>query len=317
MSTRAAPPAHQIPGVYHRRVGEITLTALSDGYLDSPLDMLRNITVEESARLLHEAFRPELPGIQGGGLPVGGLPVGGRRTSVNCYAIHSAGRLALIETGSGNYLQRTAGQLPRNLAAAGIDPASIERVILTHMHPDHSAGLTEMPSGRRNFPNAELVVHENEPRHWHDDAAMARASERAKKLYFQAAREQMAPYRDRLKTFSGALEVFPGVTAMPLHGHTPGHTGYMIASGGERLLIWGDICHVPEIQIPRPELTIEFDTDPEAAEATRRRVLEMVARERLPIAGMHVHFPGFAHVTRTNGSFTLVPEAWDQAFSRD
>ena len=61
-------------------------------------------------------------------------------------------------------------------------------------------------------------------------------------------------------------------------------------------------------------MTIEFDTDPKAAEATRRRVLEMVARERLPIAGMHVHFPGFAHVARTNGSFTLVPEAWDQAF---
>ena len=304
MSLPAAPPAHQIPGVYRRRVGEIILTALSDGYLDSPLDMLRNITVEESSRLLHEAFRPELPGIEGGG----------RRTSVNCYAIHSAGRLALIETGSGNYLQRTAGQLARNLAAAGIDPASVERVILTHMHPDHSAGLTEMPSGRRNFPNAELFVHENEPRHWHDDAAMARASERAKKLYFQAAREQMAPYRDRLKTFSDAIEVFPGVTAMPLAGHTPGHTGYMIASGSERLLIWGDICHVPEIQIPRPEVTIEFDTDPKAAEATRRRVLEMVARERLPIAGMHVHFPGFAHVARANGSFTLVPESWDQAF---
>ena len=242
MSTPAAPPAHQIPGVYRRRVGEITLTALSDGYLDGPLDMLRNITVEESARLLREAFRPSLPGIE----------AGGRRTSVNCYAIHSAGRLALIETGSGNYLQRTTGQLPRSLAAAGIDPASVERVMLTHMHPDHSAGLTEMPSGRRNFPNADLVVHENEPRHWHDDAAMARASERARKLYFQAAREQMAPYRDRLKTFSDAIEVFPGVTAMPLHGHTPGHTGYMIASGGERLLIWGDICHVPEYPDPPP-----------------------------------------------------------------
>ncbi|HUA76714.1 MAG TPA: MBL fold metallo-hydrolase [Acetobacteraceae bacterium] len=298
-----APPKHQIPGVYHRRIGEIVVTALSDGYLDSPLDMLRNITVEESSRMLRAAFRPELPGIPGGG----------RRTSVNCYAIHSAGRLALIDTGSGSYLLPTAGRLMQNLVAAGIDPAAVERVILTHMHPDHSAGLTEMPSGRRNFPNAELVVHENEPRHWNDDAAMARAEERAKRLYFGAAREQMAPYGDRLKTFSGPDEVFPGVTAMPLTGHTPGHTGYMIESGGARLLIWGDICHVPEIQIPRPEVTIAFDTDPEAAEATRRRVLEMVAAERLLIAGMHVHFPGFAHVGRTETGYTLVPEAWDQA----
>ncbi len=297
-----APPKQQIPGVYHRRIGEIAVTALSDGYLDGGLEMLRNITVEESARILHAAFRPELPGMTGGG----------RRTSVNCYAIHSAGRLALIETGSGNYLQPTAGKLARNLAEAGIDPAAIERVILTHMHPDHSAGLTEMPSGRCNFPNAELVVHENEPRHWNDDAAMARADERARRLYFQAAREQMAPYRDRLHTFSGPEEVFPGVTALPLHGHTPGHTGYMIASGGERLLIWGDICHVPEIQIPRPEVTIAFDTDPDAAVATRRRALDMAASERLLIAGMHVHFPGFAYVARSAGSYALVPEAWDQ-----
>jgi glyoxylase-like metal-dependent hydrolase (beta-lactamase superfamily II) len=296
-----APPHRQIPGVYHRRIGEIVVTALSDGYLDSGLDMLRNITVEESARLLHDAFRPDFPG-------------GGRRTSVNGYAIHSAGRLALIDTGSGNYLQPSAGKLMHNLAAANIDPAAIERVILTHMHPDHSAGLSEMPTGRRVFPNAELVMDENELRHWHDDAAMARASERAKTLYFQAAREQMAPYRDRLHIFSDAGEVFPGVSAMPLHGHTPGHTGYLITSGGNALLIWGDIVHVPEIQVPRPEVTIDFDTDPDKAAATRRHVLDMAASERLLIAGMHVHYPGFANIARNAGGHVLVPEAWDQAF---
>lgn len=295
------PPRQQIPGAYHRRIGEITVTALSDGYLDSGLGMLRNITVEESAHLLHAAFRPDFPG-------------GGRRTSVNCYAVYSAGRVALIDTGSGNYLQPTAGKLAYNLATAGIDPAAIERVILTHMHPDHSAGLSEIPSGRRLFPNAELVVHENEPRHWHDDAAMARSSEREKKLYFQAAREQIAPYRDRMRTFSGSGEVFPGVRAIPLHGHTPGHTGYMITSGNESLLIWGDIVHVPEIQVPRPEVTIDFDTDPAQAAATRRRILEMAASERLLVAGMHLHFPGFAHIARSAGLYALVPEAWDQAF---
>ena len=298
-----APPMQQIPGVYHRRVGEIVVTALSDGYLDSGLEMLRNITVQESACLLRAAFRPDFPG-------------GGRRTSVNCYAVHSAGRLALIDTGSGSYLQPSAGKLAHNLAAAGIDPAAIERVIHTHMHPDHSAGLSEMPSGRRLFPNAELVVHENEPRHWHDDAAMARGSEREKRLYFQAAREQIAPYRDRLRTFSGPGEVFPGVSAMPLHGHTPGHTGYMIASGGESLLIWGDIVHVPEIQVPRPDVAIDFDTDPVLAAATRLRVLDMAASERLLVAGMHLHYPGFAHVAHSAGGYGLVPEAWDQAFGK-
>jgi glyoxylase-like metal-dependent hydrolase (beta-lactamase superfamily II) len=288
-------PQRQIPGVYHHRIGEIVVTALSDGYLDGTVDVLQNIDHGEAARMLAAAFRP------------------GRRTSVNCFAIHSAGRLALIETGSGKYLQPTAGKLRSNLAAAGIEADAVEAVLLTHMHPDHSCGLTDPASGRGLFGNAELVVHENEPRHWDDDAAMARASERAKSLYFEAAREQIAPYRDRLRLFSAGGEVFPGVTAVPLHGHTPGHCGYMITSGSESLLVWGDIIHVPEIQVPRPEVTMEFDTDPVAAAATRRRTFEMVANERLLVAGMHIHFPGFAHLVREGGGgYVMLAEPWVQ-----
>lgn len=289
-------PTQQIPGVYHRRIGDIVVTALSDGYLDGTVDVLQNITPPDAEQMLTDAFRP------------------GRRTSVNAYLIYSAGRLALVETGSGDYLLPTAGKLQANLKAAGVDPASIEKVILTHMHPDHSAGLTDPKTGRKFFPNAELVVHENEPRHWQDDGAMSRASERAQKLYFQCAREQMAPYHNVMHTFSGPTEVFPGVRSVPLHGHTPGHSGYMISSGKDSLLIWGDIVHVPEIQVPHPEVTIEFDTDPHAAQAMRRRTFDMVATDRLLIAGMHVHFPGFAHVVKHGDSYAMLPEMWDQAF---
>jgi glyoxylase-like metal-dependent hydrolase (beta-lactamase superfamily II) len=289
-------PSGQIPGVYHRRIGDIVVTALSDGYLDGTVDVLQNITPAESTGILTEAFRP------------------GRRTSVNCYLVYSAGRLALIETGSGDYLLPTAGKLQQNLAAAGVDPGAIEKVILTHMHPDHSAGLTDPKTGRKLFPNAELVVNENEPRHWNDDTAMSQASERAKKLYFQCARDQMAPYHNVMHTFTGSVEVFPGVTSMPFHGHTPGHSGYMISSGKDSLLIWGDIVHVPEIQVPHPEVTIEFDTDPRAAAAMRKRVFDMVATDRQLIGGMHVHFPGFAHLARHGDGYAMVPEPWDQAF---
>ena len=242
-------PAQHIPGVYPRRIGAITVTVVSDGYLDGTLDVLRNITPAESQALLAANFRP------------------GRRTSVNSFVIHAKGRMAVIDTGSGNYLGPTAGWQQRNLAAAGIDPKAIDTVLLTHMHPDHSAGLADPATGTRLFPEAELVMHENEPPHWKNDDAMARAAERARKLYFQCAREQMAPYAKRLRTFQKG-EVFPGVTAVPCHGHTPGHCGYMINSGADSLLIWGDTIHVPEIQIPRPEVTIEFDTDPDAAAAS-------------------------------------------------
>jgi glyoxylase-like metal-dependent hydrolase (beta-lactamase superfamily II) len=287
-------PRQQVPGVFHRRVGDIVVTAISDGFLDGSLDVLRNISEEDARRMLADHFQPA------------------RRTAVNAFLIYSGGRLALVETGSGNYLLPTAGKLLENIAAAGVDRADIEAVLLTHMHPDHSAGLTDMATGRRNFPNAELVVHEHEPKHWFDDAMMAKGSEREKKLYFQAAREQTLPYQDRWRLFREG-EVFPGVTAIPAHGHTPGHVMFLVSSGSEQLLIWGDTVHVPEVQTARPEVCMEFDTDKAAAAATRRKVFEMVATERLPVTGMHLHFPGFAHLVRRGAGFELVPAAWEQA----
>ena len=290
------PPTQQIPGFYHRRIGDIVVTALSDGYLDGTVDVMQNISGADATALLTGAFRP------------------GRRTSVNCYLIYAAGRLALVETGSGDYLLPTAGKLQANLKAAGVNPADIDTVILTHMHPDHSAGLTNPKTGEKFFPNAELAVHENEPKHWRDDAAMNAAPQRAKDLYFQCAREQMAPYHNQMKPFTGSVEVFPGVRSMPMQGHTPGHSGYMVSSGKDSLLIWGDIIHVPEVQIPRPEVTMAFDTDPHMAAATRTKTFDMVTNDRQLIAGMHVHFPGFAHLARSGDGYIMLPEPWDQGF---
>jgi glyoxylase-like metal-dependent hydrolase (beta-lactamase superfamily II) len=287
------PPQEQVPGVFHRRVGDIVVTAISDGFLDGALDVLRNIDQEQARRILADNFRPA------------------RRTAVNAFLVYSAGRLALIETGSGNYLQPTAGKVLGNIRAAGIDPSTIEAVLLTHMHPDHSAGLTDMTTGKRNYPNAELVMHENEPGHWFDDARMARGTEREKKLYFQAGREQVLPYKDGWRLFKGEGEVFPGITAIPRTGHTPGHTTYLIVSGGEQLLVWGDTVHVPEVQTARPEVCMEFDTDQDAAAASRRTVFDMVATDRLLVTGMHLHFPGFAHLVRDGTGYRLIPAAWE------
>ena len=125
----APQPTQQTPGVYHRKIGDIIVTAISDGYLDGNLEVMRNVDLDKAHTILREAFRPA------------------RRTSVNTFLIHSKGRLAIIDTGSGNYLLPTAGFVQHNLAAAGIDPKSIDTVLLTHMHPDHSAGLTDPKTG--------------------------------------------------------------------------------------------------------------------------------------------------------------------------
>ena len=199
--------------------------------------------------------------------------------------------------------------MQQNLAGAGIDPKSIDTVLLTHMHPDHSAGLTDMTNGRLLFPNAELVMHENELPHWFDDGAMAKANERDKKLFFQAGREQVEPYKKQTRLFKQG-EVFPGVTAVPSHGHTPGHTAYLIASGNDQLMIWGDTVHVPEVQTAIPEAGMAFDTDLAAAAASRKRMFDRVSADGVLIAGMHLHFPAFARLARRGDAYALYPEHW-------
>lgn len=291
----ASQPTRQIPGIYHRKIGDIVVTVISDGYLDGGLDVMRNVDLDAAHRLLSERFRPV------------------RRININAFVIHSSGRTAIIDTGSGNYLGPTAGFLQRNLAAAGVDSSSIDTVLLTHMHPDHSAGLTDMSNGELLFPNAELVMHENEPKHWFDDGAMARADERAKRLYFLAGREQVAPYKDRTRLFTGG-EVFPGVTAVPSVGHTPGHTAYLVASGDDQLMIWGDTVHVPEVQTAIPDAGMAFDTDLAAAASARKRMFDRVAADGVLIAGMHLHFPSFSHLKRSGDAYELIPEPWVHAF---
>ncbi len=288
-------PIQQIPGFYHRKIGDIVVTCVADGYLDGVMSVVQGLAPEESARILAQSYRPA------------------RRTSVNCFIIHSAGRIALVDNGSGNKMQASCGKLLANLAAAGIAPTDVDTLMQTHMHPDHSNGLTN-DDGTAVFPNAEIVLHEDEIKHWHDDGAMSRVDETSRLRNFQHAREQYAPYRNRAKPFSKNQEVFPGVTAMPIPGHTPGHTGYMVASGGEALFIWGDIIHVPEIQVPFPTVSMAFDVDADQARTTRSRVFDMVATDKLLIGGMHVHFPGLARLARRETGYHLLNEPWVHYF---
>ncbi len=288
----ASVPAHQVPGLNHRRVGEVIVTAVSDGFLDGSMAVLRNIEAAEAARLLTESFRP--------------VP---RRTSVNCFLLRSAGRTALVDCGCGPAMQASAGKLFDNLAAAEVAPESVDTILLTHMHPDHSNGLAD-GEGRARFPNATVVMHEAELAYWSDDAQAAVAAQTGQGVpYFATARVQLAPYQGRIRTFRDG-EVFPGVGAVHLPGHTPGHSGYRIDGPSGGLLIWGDIVHLPEVQIPHPEVAIQFDVEPAAAVATRRSILAQVAGDRQLVAGMHLHFPGYAHVVRRDASYALIPEAW-------
>ncbi|WP_235961275.1 MBL fold metallo-hydrolase [Falsiroseomonas selenitidurans] len=287
----------QVAGVYHRQVGDILVTALHDGYQDAPLSTVHGMAEAEAAAMLRAAFRP--------------VP---RRTNVSCFLIRSGGRVALVDAGCGPS-KPTVGRLPANLAAAGVAPGAVEAVLMTHLHPDHFGGLSD-GAGTAAFPHAELALHEAEHAYWHDDAAMAAADPARQKMFFQGARTHLAPYAARTRLFSSG-EVFPGVTALPLPGHTPGHTGFLVASGGASLLLWGDIIHVQELQVPRPEVTMAVDVDPDQAITTRRRVFDQVATDRQAFAGAHLHFPALAHLARTPQGYALVPDAFTLALEGD
>ena len=287
-------PQQQIPGVYHRRVGDIVVTAISDGYLDGTLDVLRNIAQDEARKILAENFRPA------------------RRTAVNAFLVYSAGRLALIETGLGQ-LPAADGRQGAGQRQGGRRRSCQHRDGAAHAHASRPfRGPHRHGDGKPNYPNAELVMHENEPKHWFDDATMASGNGAGEEALLPGRARADAPYKNRWRLFQQG-EVFPGVTAIPRHGHTPGHTTFMISSGKEQLLIWGDTVHVPEVQTARPEVCMEFDTDNDAAAASRRKVFDMVATDRLLVTGMHLHFPGFSHLVRRGSAYQLIPAAWEQA----
>jgi len=268
----------------NQTVGDLTITAVSDGHLHTSFDLLTNIDPADASRMQEKA----------------GIPA---QTSVhiNCYLVRGGGRMVLIDAGAGGFKQ-WGGRLKTNLVLAGVQPSEIDAILLTHAHPDHVGGLMDA-SEEAVFPNAELVVHHREVTFWNDDGNLNRAPERARGNFLMA-RRAFDGYRERLRTFD-AGEVLPGMTAVPLPGHTAGHTGYRLESGGQNLLVWGDIVHFPEIQIPRPEVSITFDQDMHLAAETRGRILDLASSEHLPIAGMHLRERGFAKVEKIGGDYGI------------
>lgn len=270
-----------------QQIGDLTITAVSDGYLHASFDFLANIDPVDASRMQENAGIKDHTSIH-----------------INCYLVRGGGRTVLIDAGAGGFKQ-WGGRLKTNLLLAGVQPSEIDAILLTHAHPDHVGGLMDA-SGETVFPNAELVAHHREVAFWQDDGKLSRAPERARGN-FLVARQAFDGYRDRLRIFDGG-EVLPGLTAMPLPGHTDGHTGYRLESGGQNMLVWGDIVHFPQIQIPRPDVSIAFDQDSYLAPATRLKLLDLVSSEQLLVAGMHLCELGFAHIKRKGGIYGVAYE---------
>ncbi|WP_319411314.1 MBL fold metallo-hydrolase [uncultured Cohaesibacter sp.] len=286
--TQASGP---LPGVVRRRIGDIQVTALLDGYMEMPAGLF-SAPKAEAERLKKLAFKSSQPNL----------------SPVNAFLLTVGDRLILIDSGAANSFGPTLGRLPQALAANGIGVEQIDAVLLTHMHPDHIAGTIDA-SGQAVFPNAEMILPEADFRYWHDDGAMAGAPN-AFKPFFSGARQAVKAYRGRTTQISGEKEVMAGVRALPLHGHTPGHTGYLVTSGDEALFIWADIIHNATFQLAHPEWGPTFDVDPAQAAKTRQRALDMAAADELMVAGMHLPFPAVGYIEARTEGFGYMTADW-------
>ncbi len=282
--------AGQVPGVYRRNVGNIAVATVNDGMAPTAFDHIVGANLAACEAAHRSAGRPTPPWL-----------------TIDTYLIETAERLMLVDAGYAD-ITPDAGRLIPNLAALGVRPIDVDAVLMTHMHADHDAGLIKH-EGRAVFPRAELVLHEDELAFCRDESNIARLNDGHKRDFALATRV-LAAYADRLRPVR-ADEVASGVFAVPTPGHTPGHTAWRIVSGNEQLLIWGDVIHLPGIQFAIPEASVIYDVDSRAAAAARRRVLEMVAADRIPVAGVHLDFPGYGVVTAERGNgYAYVGELW-------
>jgi glyoxylase-like metal-dependent hydrolase (beta-lactamase superfamily II) len=216
--------------------------------------------------------------------------------TVQGFLVNTGSKLVLVDTGAGGHWgPATLGKLVQNLKASGYKPEQVDLVLLTHLHGDHAGGIYK--DGKRVFPNATVMMKKADADFWLSKEIMNKAPEDAK-IFFKIAQDGSAPYiaAGKWKPFDSMDEIVPGIKPVAIPGHTPGHTGYMVSSKGQSLLIWGDIAHVSAVQMPHPEISIVFDSDNEAAVKTREALLKKLAADKTMIAAAHMPYPGLGRL---------------------
>ncbi|MGE5770927.1 MAG: MBL fold metallo-hydrolase [Hyphomicrobiales bacterium] len=297
----AAPPTgNQAPGFYRYRVGDIEITVVNDGVSRMPItdDFVANASKDQVNAALEAAF----------------LEKDFYAGPYNPIVINTGLRLAVVDTGTSEAAYKASkglnGRFLINLAAAGIDASAIDAVIVSHYHGDHINGLLKA-DGALAFPKAEILVPAAEHKFWMDDGEMSRASTPRVVVGFRNVRRVMAgEVLKRVRTYEWDKEVIPGVTAVGTPGHTPGHTSHVVASGSKSVYVQADVTHAPFLFARNPGWHIMLDVEPVAAEATRRKVYDMLVAERMLVQGFHYPFPSVGHVEKSGTGYREVLVNW-------
>jgi glyoxylase-like metal-dependent hydrolase (beta-lactamase superfamily II) len=281
---------------HHYKVGDIEVTVLTDGFRMVPVDdkYLRNASAADLAAQLKAS----------------GQPADKMKNTYSPIVLTTAGKRVLFDTGNGEAQVKPSngerGTLNINLAAAGIDRNAIDVVVISHFHGDHVNGLLGA-DGKAAFPGAEIKVPEVEWKFWMDDGEMSRASPGRMTELFQNNRRVFDALGRKVTVYKWDQEVVPGVTARGTPGHSIGHTSFMVTSGGKRVYVQSDVCNNAFVFAPKPDWQGFFDQDGAKAAATRRRVYDMLAAERLPVQAFHFPFPALARIEKAGDGYRVVP----------
>ena len=274
-------------------LGDIEITILPDGHRTFPLPdgFVVNATREEINAALAAASMPR-----------------DTMTIVfNPVIVRSGGKTVLFDTGNGpQSAPATLGRLPEGLAAAGIDAAAVNRVVISHFHGDHVNGL-KTAEGALTYPNADILVPATEWEFWMSDDEMAKAATLRMQELFRNNRRIFDNLKDQVESYGNDAEVAPGVRAAATHGHSIGHMSFMLSSGRRSLFLQSDVTNHPALFVTHPGWHAMFDQIPDLAEKTRRRVYDMLLTDRIPVLGFHHPAPSVSAVEKNATGYRLLP----------
>jgi glyoxylase-like metal-dependent hydrolase (beta-lactamase superfamily II) len=276
----------QAQGFHRYKVGSIDITVVTDGSntFKFPDTFVTNKTRDEVNKAWVEMAQ------QADQMVVPYSPI----------VVKNGARTIVIDTGRG-----AAGQFQANLKAAGIDAGQVDTVIISHFHGDHINGLVDK-EGKPAFAKAEVLVPAAEFKYWMDDGEMSKQTTDRMKGAFGNARKVMDGIGRKVTQYEAGKEVAPGITSVATHGHTPGHMSFIIASGNGKVFVQSDVTNNP-LFARNPGFHIMFDQDAQMAEATRRKVYDMLVADKVPLQGFHYPFPALARIEKTSTGYREIP----------
>lgn len=272
------------------KVGAAEVTVLSDGSMAAPLGFILPGRPEaEAASVYKEA----------------GRTLGAITLQVNVTLIRLGAELILVDAGSGPDFAPARGKLADNLEKAGIKPEAITRVVFTHAHPDHLWGVIDPLDGGSMFTKARHYMSGVEVDYWMKPGMEADVPEAARGSAVGSQR-RLKELGSRIETMKAGGEILPGLSIVDSAGHTPGHVCVHLRSGGEQVMIGGDALTEPVFSFARPEWAWGADWDKDRAIASRKRLLDMLATDRIPLVGYHLPWPGLGRVERAGNGYRFV-----------